>query len=184
MVSNLIENDEESNNKRLQIMTDLQKFPGLTLHQVIDVASALYRNENHQDLEFFYMLDTMEDKLYFILVMLRKWYEFLDNKYPDALDTKCQATADRVMKYAVAYYQTYCGADQLNEYQWYNMDDVLQRRGTNECGIYLLNLVEAWEGQVEDYMVNQWKLVEYCNKRRDSIYLKLLTYIITNWWMM
>ncbi|CAN1762383.1 hypothetical protein LINPERHAP1_LOCUS8343, partial [Linum perenne] len=40
MVSNLIENDEESNNKRLQIMTDLQKFPGLTLHQVIDVASA------------------------------------------------------------------------------------------------------------------------------------------------
>ncbi|CAN1186919.1 hypothetical protein LINPERPRIM_LOCUS10046 [Linum perenne] len=72
MVNNLIGNDEESNNKRLRIMTDLQNLPGLTRHQVIDAASALYRDENHRDLEFFYMLDTMEDKLYFILAMLRK----------------------------------------------------------------------------------------------------------------
>ncbi|CAN1133050.1 hypothetical protein LINPERPRIM_LOCUS30436 [Linum perenne] len=72
MMNNLIGNDEESNNKRLRIMTGLQNLTGLTRHQVIDAASALYRDENHRDLEFFYMLDTMEDKLYFILAMLRK----------------------------------------------------------------------------------------------------------------
>ncbi|CAN1777631.1 hypothetical protein LINPERHAP1_LOCUS14134 [Linum perenne] len=72
MMINLIGNDEESNNKRLRIMTGLQNLTGLTRHQVIDAASALYRDENHRDLEFFYMLDTMEDKLYFILAMLCK----------------------------------------------------------------------------------------------------------------
>ncbi|CAN1280732.1 hypothetical protein LINPERPRIM_LOCUS17496, partial [Linum perenne] len=107
---------------------------------------------------FFPIYDSMHFNL-FVVNRRDNRYEFLDSKYPDALDTKWRATSDRVMKYAIAYFQTYCGADQLKDYQWYSMEDVLQRRRTNECGIYILNLVEAWEGKVEEYMVNKWKFV-------------------------
>ncbi|CAN1132828.1 hypothetical protein LINPERPRIM_LOCUS30301 [Linum perenne] len=70
MVNRLLGNDEDSNNKRQQIMTDLKNLPGLTRPQVIDVALILSRDENRRDLEFFYRLDTMDDRLYFILKML------------------------------------------------------------------------------------------------------------------
>ncbi|CAN1762695.1 hypothetical protein LINPERHAP1_LOCUS8488 [Linum perenne] len=147
-----------------------QLFNGLL--DTLDVKEALMETE-------FLFFPIYNGSHYSLFVVNRrdKRFEFLDSKYPNTLDTKWRATADRVMKYAIAYYKTYCGPDHPADYEWYSIEDVLQRRGTNECGIYLLNLVEAWEGQVEDYMVNKWKLEEYCNNRRDSICLKLLTYI-------
>ncbi|CAN0845750.1 hypothetical protein LINGRAHAP2_LOCUS4192 [Linum grandiflorum] len=72
MVNRLLGEDENRNNMRHQIMIDLESLPGLTRHQIIDAVSALTRDENYRDLELFYRLTTIEDRLYFIKKMLMK----------------------------------------------------------------------------------------------------------------
>ena len=72
MVNRMLGEDENHTNMRHQIMIDLESLPGLTRYQVIDVVSALNRDENHRDLQLFYRLSTTDDKLYFIKKMLRR----------------------------------------------------------------------------------------------------------------
>ncbi|CAN1133425.1 hypothetical protein LINPERHAP2_LOCUS7647 [Linum perenne] len=54
-------------------------------------------------------------------------------------------------------------------------EGVFQPRGSKECGFYLMNVYEVWEGKVEDYMFHRWKLDDYYNNRRDAICLELVT---------
>ncbi|CAN1340243.1 hypothetical protein LINPERPRIM_LOCUS38775 [Linum perenne] len=67
MVNRLLGEDDDTTQMRLDILPDLDDLPGLTCYQVIDAASTLSRDENRRDLQFFYRLHTVEDRLYFIL---------------------------------------------------------------------------------------------------------------------
>ncbi|CAN0913497.1 hypothetical protein LINGRAHAP2_LOCUS27968 [Linum grandiflorum] len=72
MFNRFLGEDENRNNMRHQIMIDLESLPRLTHHKIIDAVSALTRDENHHDLELFYRLTTIQNRLYFIKKMLRK----------------------------------------------------------------------------------------------------------------
>ncbi|CAN1178655.1 hypothetical protein LINPERPRIM_LOCUS37054 [Linum perenne] len=67
MVNRLLGEDDDSTMMRQNIIADLEDMSGLTRYQVIDAASTLSRDENRRDLQFFYRLPTVEDRLYFIL---------------------------------------------------------------------------------------------------------------------
>ncbi|CAN1268372.1 hypothetical protein LINPERPRIM_LOCUS13154, partial [Linum perenne] len=123
---------------------------------------------------FFPICDSLHYSM-FAINRRDKRFEFLDSKYPMDLEQKWQATGDRVVKLAVKYFQTFLEPNSMKDYTWFSMDGVYQPRGSNECGIYLLNLTEVWEGRIEDYMVHQWKLEDYTKNRRDAICLKLIS---------
>ncbi|CAN1190069.1 hypothetical protein LINPERHAP2_LOCUS40263 [Linum perenne] len=66
MVNRLLE-DDDSTMMRQNIIANLEDMPGLTRYQVINAASTLSRDENRRDLQFYYRLPAVEDRLYFIL---------------------------------------------------------------------------------------------------------------------
>ncbi|CAN1133362.1 hypothetical protein LINPERHAP2_LOCUS30028, partial [Linum perenne] len=117
-----------------------------------------------------------DDRHYSLFVVNRrdKQYEFLDSKYPKDLEMKWRQTADRVVQYATSYFRNLCGESDFGDYRWVVHEGVRQKQGSNECGIFLLNWAEVWEGKVEDYMLREWKDKDYCRNRRDAICLALL----------
>ncbi|CAN1177642.1 hypothetical protein LINPERHAP2_LOCUS33212 [Linum perenne] len=123
---------------------------------------------------FFPICDSMHYSL-FAVNRREGRFESLDSKYPQDLQSKWKETANRIMQYAIVYFHTFVGPKELNDYAWFSMEGVYQPNGSNDCGVYLLNLVEVWEGTVEDYMVHQWKIAEYMRNRRDTICLDLVT---------
>ncbi|CAN0904188.1 hypothetical protein LINGRAHAP2_LOCUS22950 [Linum grandiflorum] len=90
--------------------------------------------------------------------------------------SKWRETAERVVKYAKAYYKLMNFGESLEGYGWCVVSGVKQGRGTNECGVFMLNWAEAWEGKVEDYMTSTWQEQDYCRNRRKDICLTLITW--------
>ncbi|CAN0904189.1 hypothetical protein LINGRAHAP2_LOCUS22950, partial [Linum grandiflorum] len=105
-----------------------------------------------------------------------KRFEFLDSLYPMSFASKWRETAERVVKYAKAYYKLMNFGESLEGYGWCVVSGVKQGRGTNECGVFMLNWAEAWEGKVEDYMTSTWQEQDYCRNRRKDICLTLITW--------
>ncbi|CAN1286618.1 hypothetical protein LINPERPRIM_LOCUS19362 [Linum perenne] len=63
MMNRLMGEEADITLMRHAIMDDVESLPGLTHHQVIDVASFLSRDENVHDLQFFYKLRSEDDRL-------------------------------------------------------------------------------------------------------------------------
>ncbi|CAN0899240.1 hypothetical protein LINGRAHAP2_LOCUS20163, partial [Linum grandiflorum] len=110
----------------------------------------------------------------FVVNRRNKRFEFLDSLYPESFETKWRHTAERVVKYAAAYYYLMNFRESLDGYEWLVVSGVRHEKGSNECGIYLLNWAEVWEGKVEDYMTSTWKEKDYCRNRRKSICVSLI----------
>ncbi|CAN0912288.1 hypothetical protein LINGRAHAP2_LOCUS27301 [Linum grandiflorum] len=114
----------------------------------------------------------------FVVNRRDKRYEFLDSMYPDSFASKWRDTAERVVKYAEAYYKLMNFGESLDEYEWFVIAGVQQERESKECGIYMLNWAEAWEGTVEEFMTSTWQDKDYCRNRRKAICLTLITWEI------
>ncbi|CAN1142049.1 hypothetical protein LINPERHAP2_LOCUS12856, partial [Linum perenne] len=87
----------------------------------------------------------------FVVNRRDKQYEFLDSKYPRGFEVKWRPTADKVVQYATSYFRNLCGESDFGEYKWVIHKGVRQKQGSQDCGIFLLNWAEVWEGKVEDY---------------------------------
>ncbi|CAN0916993.1 hypothetical protein LINGRAHAP2_LOCUS30036 [Linum grandiflorum] len=116
----------------------------------------------------------------FVVNRRDKRYEFLDSLNLMSFVSKWRDTAERVVKYAEAYYNLMNFGESLEEYEWCVISGVKQEPGTKECGIYVLNWAEAWEGKVEDFMTSTWQERDYCRNRRKDICLTLITWEINN----
>ncbi|CAN0837442.1 hypothetical protein LINGRAHAP2_LOCUS1805 [Linum grandiflorum] len=97
-----------------------------------------------------------------------------------SFESKWRDTAERVVKYAEAYYRLMNFGESLEEYEWCVIAGVQQEPGTKECGIYMLNWAEAWEGKMEDFMTSTWKERDYCRNRRKDICLTLISWEMNN----
>ncbi|CAN0838533.1 hypothetical protein LINGRAHAP2_LOCUS2205 [Linum grandiflorum] len=100
--------------------------------------------------------------------------------YPNSFTSKWRDTAERVVKYAEAYYKLMNYGESLDEYEWFVIAGVQQERNSKECGIYMLNWAEAWEGTVEEFMTCTWQDKDYCRNIRKAICLTLITWEINN----
>ncbi|CAN0837290.1 hypothetical protein LINGRAHAP2_LOCUS1764, partial [Linum grandiflorum] len=111
-----------------------------------------------------------------IVVNLKdKRFEYLDSVCLDLLVHKWSQTADRVVKYATVYINKILRLGvNFETFTWNNVRGIIQPVRSKECGIYVLNLMEFWEGQVERYMVEEWKKKKNIENRRDAICLKLI----------
>ncbi|CAN0843626.1 hypothetical protein LINGRAHAP2_LOCUS3948 [Linum grandiflorum] len=112
----------------------------------------------------------------FVVNRRDKRFEFLDSLHPESFHSKWRRTADRVVKFAAAYYNFNNHGETFDRYEWVLVDGVKQPPRSKECGIYLLNWAEAWDGVVEEYMRSIWCKRDYCRNRRNSICIDLISW--------
>ena len=59
---------------------------------------------------------------------------------------------ERMVRYDESYYGFTNEGENHEDYQWHVIEGFRQPKGSKECGMYILNWSEVWDGKLEDYI--------------------------------